>query len=353
VADRDEKIYPALPHKRQRAREQGEVARSRDLTAALTFAGAAIGAAAALPLIGEAALTVHQRAFGASGELGYALGAALEWPLLAVIAIGGGLSLIALGATAVQEGLAVVPTRLAPDFKRLNPAAYFGRIFSAGGLLELAKSALKIGLVTLLGWRLAKEALELSLRAGGVNQTLGVITETVRRLLGWSAAIALVAGAADYAYQRYQHEAEMRMTRQEFLDELKQEEGNPQIKRALRIAMRRKAKRVRGIHQAATATVVLTNPTHYAVALRYRRGFDQAPLVVAKGAGEQAHRVIAIARMAAVPIMPNPPLARALFRGVETGEFIPRHFYRAVAEVLTLIMRAEAKRRTEAAGGVS
>jgi flagellar biosynthetic protein FlhB len=91
--------------------------------------------------------------------------------------------------------------------------------------------------------------------------------------------------------------------------------------------------------------VVLTNPTHFAVALRYRRGFDQAPLVVAKGAGENAHRIVAIARMAAVPVLENKPLARALFKLVDAGEFIPRQFYRAIAEVLAAIMRAEAKRK--------
>src|SRR5579862_9648187 len=135
------------------------------------------------------------------------------------------------------------------------------------------------------------------------------------------------------------------MTRQEFLDQLKQDESTPKIKRAIRNARKKNFKRIRGIHQAAAATVVLTNPTHFAVALRYRRGFDQAPLVVAKGAGENAQRIIAIARLAAVPIMENKPLARALFKIVEVGEFIPRQFYRAIAEVLATIMRAELRHK--------
>lgn len=137
------------------------------------------------------------------------------------------------------------------------------------------------------------------------------------------------------------------MTRQEFFDQLKQDEGNPQVKRAIRRLRKKNFKRIRGIHQAATATVVLTNPTHYAVALRYRRGFDVAPLVVAKGAGENALRIISIARVAAVPVRENKPLARALFKVVEVGEHIPRQFYRAIAEVLATIMRAEADRKQE------
>ena len=138
------------------------------------------------------------------------------------------------------------------------------------------------------------------------------------------------------------------MTRQEFLDQLKQDEGNPAVKRAIRKAQRkRRSRRVTGIHQAATATVVLTNPTHFAVALRYRRGFDPAPLVVAKGAGDAALRIIEIARLAAVPVMENKPLARALFKAVEVGEQLPRQFYRAIAEVLATVMRAEARRAKE------
>jgi flagellar biosynthetic protein FlhB len=350
VADRDEKIFPALPHKRQRAREQGDVARSRDLTAALTFAGAVVAIAAGLPFLGRAALAAFGHALAVSGtnELGHAAGAALWWPMLAATGAAGLFALLALGGTAVQELIVLTPGRLAPDWTRLNPLNYFARAFSMAGLLELGKAGAKISLVALLGWRTARWALDSGTKIDSVNQGLAVMAAGVRRLLGWSAAIAVAAAAADYAHKRYEHEAELRMTRQEFLDQLKEEEGNPQIRRALRRAMRKSAKRIRGIHQAATASVVLTNPTHYAVALRYRRGFDVAPLVVAKGAGENAHRVIAIARMAAVPVMQNRPLARALFRGVEVGETIPRQFYRAVAEVLSMIMRAEAQRRAAA-----
>jgi flagellar biosynthesis protein FlhB len=350
MPNRDEKIFPALPQKRQRAREQGNIARSRDLTSALTFTGAIVAAAGALALLGTTAMAAFERALAlsGSGETGAAVGMALLRPLLIVTGFGGLLGLVALGGSALQGGIVLSPDRLAPDFTRLNPLAYFGRVFSAGGLLELSKALAKICLIALVGWQTARWALDAGFNSGSVNQGLAVMAAAVRRLLEWSAAIALVTAVADYAHKRYEHEAELRMTRQEFLDELKQEEGNPQVKRAIRRAMRKGAKRVRGIHQAATATVVLTNPTHYAVALRYRRGFDQAPLVVAKGAGESAHRVVAIARMAAVPIVENRLLARMLFRGVETGEHIPREFYRAVAEVLGMIMRADAQRRSSA-----
>ncbi|HLW72267.1 MAG TPA: EscU/YscU/HrcU family type III secretion system export apparatus switch protein [Candidatus Binataceae bacterium] len=346
MAERDEKIFPALPQKRQRAREQGNVARSRDLTGALVLAFAASAAAGALGLIGSTALRAFRQAFaaGTTGRLGDTTAAALLPPLMLVAAGTGLLAAVALLASAAQGGIVFAPARLAPDWKRLNPLSYFGRIFAVAGLIELGKAAAKIVLIALLGWETAYWALTAGFNSGSIDQSLGVMAAAVRRLLGWSAVIAVVTGAADYAHKRYEHETELRMTRQEFRDELKQEEGNPQVKRAIRRAMRMSAKRVRGIHQAATATVVLTNPTHYAVALRYRRGFDPAPQCVAKGAGERAHRLVAIARMAAVPIMPNPILARGLFRAVEVGDQIPRHFYRAVAEVLGMILRAEAAR---------
>jgi flagellar biosynthetic protein FlhB len=347
MADRDEKRFPALPQKRQRARAEGHVARSRDLSSAMVWALAVIMISAGAGTIGAAALRAFYQALGttASGELTHAATVALWQPLLMTI---GGATLAAAAATltcAMQGGIVFVLARLAPDWNRLNPFKYFSRVFSTAGLIELGKAAAKIGLIAIVGWETAFWALAAGLNSGSINQSLAVIASSIRRVLGWSALIAFIPAAADYAHKRYEYEAELRMTRQEFLDELKQEEGNPLVKRAIRRLMRKSAKRIRGIHQAATATVVLTNPTHYAVALRYRRGFDPAPQCVAKGAGDRAHRVVAIARLAAVPIVPNPLLARTLYRSVEVGDQIPRHFYRAVAEVLGMILRAEAARR--------
>ncbi|HVN28592.1 MAG TPA: EscU/YscU/HrcU family type III secretion system export apparatus switch protein, partial [Candidatus Binataceae bacterium] len=258
------------------------------------------------------------------------------------------LTILAAGAfigASAQGGIVFAPSKLAPDLSRLNPLNYFERIFSGAGLVELLKSAIKIVLIGFIAWNTAKWALDLAAGAHDVAEGLAALAAASRRMLYWSAVVALVAAGADYAHKRYEFEGELKMTRQEFLDQLKQEEGNPQIKRAIRNKRRKGYKRIRGIHQAATATVVLTNPTHFAVALRYRRGFDQAPLIVAKGAGENALRIISIARLAAVPIMENKPLARALYKLVEVGDYIPRQFYRAIAEVLATIMRAEQRRK--------
>ena len=285
-----------------------------------------------------------------SPDIGGAMSLAMAWPSVIALAFAGYLSLAAIVAAAVQGGIVFAPGKLAPDLARLNPAKYFGRLVTVPGLIELAKAALKIVVVAIVAWKCARSALEAASHARSAAAAMTVLAASVRRLLYWCAAIAVTVAAADYGHKLFEYEADLRMTRQEFLDELKQEEGNPLIKRAIRRRQRANFKRIRGIHQAATASVVLTNPTHYAVALRYRRGFDQAPLVVAKGAGDAAHRIVGIARMAGVTVMENKILARALFRAVEPGDLIPRQFYRAVAEVLAMIMRAQA--RTRAAAGV-
>jgi flagellar biosynthetic protein FlhB len=350
MADRDEKVFPALPQKRARAREQGQIARSRDLTSAISFVAAILFIAGATALVSRQMLGEFRQALAVTGspDLAAAMGRALGWPLLTAFAVSVVMVATATMAAAAQGGLVFTFAKLAPDLSRLNPIAYFGRIFSPAGLVELAKSSVKIILIALAAWKTARWGLGLAASAHDISEGLSALAAASRRILYFSATIALVAGAGDYAHKRYEHETEMRMTRQEFLDQLKSDEGNPLVKRAIRKAQRKRhSKRIAGIHQAATATVVLTNPTHFAVALRYRRGFDPAPLVVAKGAGEAALRIIEIARLAAVPVLENKPLARALFKAVEVGEQLPRQFYRAIAEVLATIMRAEARREKE------
>lgn len=343
MADRDEKIFPALPQRRKRAREQGDVARSRDLTGAISFLAAAIMIGAGSGFIGKAALAGFRSAMALSGpiEMRAAITRAFALPLILATAGAAVLAFAATAGAAAQGGLVLAFARLAPDLSRLNPIAYFGRVFSIAGLVELGKAAAKVIVIATAAWLIARWSLEAGYSARDIGAALGVASAAARRLFYASAVLALLVAGADYGHKLYEHETNLRMTRQEFLDELKQEEGNPHLKRAIRRAQRQVFKRVRGVHQAATATVVLTNPTHLAVALRYRRGFDQAPLVVAKGAGESAHRIVAIARLAAVPIQENRPLARALYKSVEVGSHIPRQFYRAIAEVLAAIMRAQ------------
>jgi len=303
--------------------------------------------AGATPLISRYLLGTFRQALAVTGspDLAAAMGRALTWPLAIAFILSAVLLTSAIIGAAAQGGFVFAFAKLSPDLTRLNPGTYFGRIFSSAGLVELGKAALKVVLISLVAWKTARWGLDLAAGAHDIPEGLAALALASRRILYVSVIIALIAAGADYAHKYYEFESDLRMTRQEFLEQLKQDEGHPIIKRAIRKLQRqRRLKRVAGIHQAATATVVLTNPTHYAVALRYRRGFDSAPLVVAKGAGENAQRIKEIARLAAVPIVENKPLARALFKVVEVGDQLPRQFYRAIAEVFATIMRAEARR---------
>ena len=348
MPEREEKIFPALPQKRQRAREEGHVARSRDLTSAISFIAAIMFLTGATPIVARYLLGAFRQALAITGspDLSVAMGRALMWPLLISLVLTAMLAAAAVAGAAAQGGFVFSFPKLAPDFTRLNPLTYFGRIFSSAGLVELGKAAIKVVLVILVAWKTARWGLDLAAGAHDIPAALSALALATHRILYISVIIALVAAAGDYVHKYHEYETELRMTRQEFLEQLKQDEGHPLIKRAIRKAQRQlRLKRVAGIHQAATATVVLTNPTHFAVALRYRRGFDPAPLVVAKGAGEQAQRIKEVARLAAVPVIENKPLARALFKSVEVGDQLPRQFYRAIAEVFATIMRAEARRK--------
>jgi len=346
MADNDEKTFPALPQRRKRAREQGQIARSNDLTAAVSFMVATLALTGFAARFGNWSVGAFSAAISAaarSGDLASGSMRPIAWLVIATGAVAFVLSFASVIGAAVQGGLVFAPVRLNPDLTRLNPFPYFGRVFSTPTLIELGKALAKILLVATAAWLTARHAFELYAAGGGIASGLAILQAAVGRLLGWSAVVGFVVAAADFAAKLHKHESDLKMTRQEFLDELKQDEGNPHVKRAIRKAQRKGWKKARGMHQAAAATVVLTNPTHIAVALRYRRGFDRAPLVVAKGAGEGAERIKTIARLAAVPVLENKSLARALFRVTEVGDHIPRPFYRAIAEVLTLVMRTQAK----------
>src|SRR5581483_4646203 len=248
---------------------------------------------------------------------------------------------------AVQGGFFFLPSRLLQTSERMSLASWRRRIFSRSALLETVKSAAKILVVAFLGVVAVREsAFGPWFRAGAVSAP-GEVFKALCRFLGLSAMIALLTGLCDYLFRLHEFESEIRMTRQEFMEEIKREEGNPAIKQAIRQARRRASfKRARGMHQAAAASVVITNPTHFAVAVRYRKGFDTVPVVVAKGAGDAALNIIQIARLAAVPVVENKPLARALFRIVEVGEAIPPQFYKAVALVLAELLKAASRHQS-------
>lgn len=345
AADRTER---ATPKRRGEARRKGQVVLSPELSpvvvlltalALATFGGPMLLARSRLVLRGWLAAVGPA---GAGSELldavapllarsGSELGSVLL-PFFVAVALVGGATVVA------QVGWSLNPDLLAPDPNRLSPGNGISRIFSSGGAVNLVKSVLKIVVVLLIAYRVLKDIGPGTLGATAMSpEDILAFTGVGLRRLFLVMALALAAlGAADYVFQRWRYEQSLKMSRHEVKEDAKEAEGNPQVKGRFRRAHREIAKR-RMLSEVKRADVVLTNPTHYAVALRYRAEEGGAPVVLAKGAGELAQKIKEAARAAGVPIVERRALARALYRAVEIGAEIPPALYRAVAEILAYI----------------
>lgn len=340
------------PRRREKAREEGQVARSAEVSAAAvllaTIGALSLGGGDALGGLGEVMrrglarltasdLTPAEAAF-LLREATHAIVAAAT-PLVLAMALAGTASNVA------QVGFGLRPKRLVPDASRLSPANELRRIFSRRGLVELAKNVAKIVLVSWVAWQAVVAAGE-SLPALGLASPRDILRVGSADVLHMLQAVGVTLGvvaAADYLWQRRAFEQELRMTRQEVKEELRQSEGDPKLRQRMRRAYRQLSGN-RMLSEVAHADVVVTNPVHFAVALRYRAGESSAPRVVAKGADEVAERIKQIARANGVPIVERRTLARALFRSCKVGSEIPATLYRAVAEVLAYIYGLGARR---------
>jgi flagellar biosynthetic protein FlhB len=242
----------------------------------------------------------------------------------------------------VQAGGVIFATEaVAFNWEKLSPFEGWQRIVSAGGLVRALAALLKTGVIVLLSlWIVWGRGPEIgSLASGELARSVGIGWDiTVRLLLGAAAALILI-GLADYGFQFWRHERSLMMTREEVREEHKTDEGDPQIRGRRRALMRHLVSRRRMLEEVPKATVVVTNPTHLAVALRYERGVMNAPQVVAQGAGFIAEQIRERAARHAVPILERPALAQALYRAVKVGDEIPVALYYAVSEVLAYIYR--------------
>jgi flagellar biosynthetic protein FlhB len=242
------------------------------------------------------------------------------------------------------RGLKISGHPLMPKFNKLNPIKGFSRIFSKNSVMELFKSLFKITIVTLISYFTIKGRWdEIPLLMGfGVGKTLefmgNVAIEIMFKVLLFMIFLALV----DYAFQRFTYLENLKMTKEEIKDERKETEGNPQIKQRIRTVQAEMAKR-RMMSSVPEADVVVTNPTHLAIAIKYDREKFSAPIVVAKGAGPIAQKIRDVASDNQVPIVENKPLARVLHKTVEIGQQIPDSLYKAVAEILAYVYRLKGK----------
>lgn len=239
---------------------------------------------------------------------------------------------------ALQTRFLFAPKALKPDLNRINPIEGFKRLFSLRSLVELLKSVLKVAIVGIVVYQVLKNRWDemILLTEMNVNDAFANFWDIASEITLKSGMVLLALAVFDYFYQRWEFEKSIRMTKQEVKDELKEVEGNPEIKRRQRQMMYDILRR-RMMEEVPKADVVITNPTHFAVALKYDPDTMNAPVVVAKGVDHLALKIIEIAKENDVPVLRNPSLARALYYKTEIGEEIPVEFYRIVAEVLVYV----------------
>ena len=345
-----DKTQKATPHRRKKAREQGQISRSREFGNVLALVGAAATLTALCSdLVSRWAAFYHglliaacEGDIGANGPIWFWSAAeVLRWivPVLLVA------MLLSVGASLAQGGLNFAPAALTPKFERLSPGNRLGQIFSFITLGNLLKSLLPFLAIGLFGFGAIRSHWnELAQASGEDLRTLVMAVGEILRSVLWKAVLVLTAWAGvDYVLTWRQSESKLRMSHDEVKREHKENEGNPFTKGQVRRRQRAMRKR-RPLEAAATATMVLTNPTHFAVALRYEPSM-RAPEVVAKGRDLLAQRIKAIAQEHGVPIMENKILARTLYSTVEVGQAIPSDLYQAVAEILVAVFRAQAELR--------
>ena len=342
-----EKTEPATPKKLEKAREDGQVARSPELTTFILLLVAAGGVwFMGSSLMGQL-LAVMRNGLRLEREL--AFDSQLMLPRLAQQVFDASLALLplflfltvaALAAPMLMSGWLFSAKALQPDFKRINPMSGLGRMFSKRSLVELIKAlskALVIGGVgTLILWHSRDAVLSL------VSQSVEIGITSMGHLLGLSffiiAGSMLLIVLIDVPFQIWDHAEQLKMTKEEVRKEMKETEGDPYVKARIR-SLQREAARKRMMAEIPKADVIITNPTHYAVALRYQDAAMRAPKVVAKGSHLLAGRIRELAQQHQIPILESPRLARALYHHTELGDEIPETLYTAVAEVLAYVFQ--------------
>lgn len=244
----------------------------------------------------------------------------------------------------IQTGFFFSGESLKPKFSKLNPINGFKNMFSLKSLVNLAKSIVVISVMVAIGYSFMNKNFAGIIKSGDIYTPylFDTIVDLIKNILGTIAMVVVVIAILDYAYQKYSHNKELKMTKQEVKEEYKQMEGDPHIKGKIKQKQRQMANQ-RMMQAVPSATVIVTNPTHISIAIRYEQGVDKTPVVVAKGADQVAFKIREIAKSHDVPIIENVPLARLIYREVEIDQEIPEEMYKAVAEVLVAVYKIKNK----------
>lgn len=342
------KTEQATPRHRNKARERGQVTRSRELTSAVAM----FAVAGMLSLTAEQAAhhwtdffrnaldAANTNAFEAGGPLLFwTCAETLRWivPILASALA------ISLAVGYAQGGFVFAPEALEIKPERLSPSAKLKTLFSPTGLSTVLKSLVPFAAIAWVGYACVSSHWGEILSSSYVDPR-GFVTLVggMLKQVCWKSGLILLGWAGfDYFFLWLKGEGDLKMSRQEIKEEMKQSDGNPQNKARIR-RLQRQSRRKQMIKAAETATVVITNPTHYAVALRYEMNMP-APIVVAKGMNLLAQKIKEIAWDRSIPVMENRPLAQALYKGADVGDAIPSALYHAVAEILVMVYKAQAE----------
>ncbi len=346
--DPDSKTEEATPRKLADARQKGDVAKSPDVASALSLMGAVAVilmsggwfatsiAEQLLPFIAEP----HAMMGGLDAGAGLEIGTHALWaiaPFLAAVMaatiLGGA------GGNLAQSGLLFTGEKLKPDWTKVDPLKGFKRIFGPDGLFQFIKTFLKLIAVGVICWLVLKphvRELE-NMAAMSPAMILPFARDLAIALMTSTLVFLGFTAGADYIWQRYRFSERMKMTKEETKEDYKQSEGDPHVKAKLK-QIRAQRSRQRMMQNVPGATVIVTNPTHYSVALRYESG-DPAPVCVAKGVDALALRIREVAREHKVPIVENVPLARALYAAVDVDDTIPREHFEAAARVIGFVMQ--------------
>jgi flagellar biosynthetic protein FlhB len=343
-----ERTEKATPKRREDARKKGQIARGPELPAALGFIAVLFTINTLKQNISqEIGHYIEKTALKVAMPQAFALGdvqdfftEAVKVLMLIVVPI----MTVALGAglagNFAQGGFSFSTEALTPKADKFNPVNNIKKVFGLDAVVNILKSSLKLLIIGGITYGVLYPAIESAPKL--IHAPLPIVItsfgETIYSLALRCGLVLLVFAGADYGYSWYKNEKSLRMTKQEIRDEYKEQEGDPMVKQQRRRAARALLQK-RSLGEVPSATVVITNPTHISIALRYDREKDAAPIVVAKGADNMAAKIREIAKENNIPLVENKPLARALYKVVEPNQIIPIEFFGAVAEILAFVFR--------------
>lgn len=347
--ENDDKPFEASEQKLRKAREKGDIPRSAELNVAAMYLGAWLAFAVAAGFAVKAWLSMATRALGAegwtpgtTGALAISLGQYAGWAVLVLVTVP---LLVIVVALVASRGLVFAPQKLAFDLNRVNPMKTAAQKFGKSGLVNFGISLGKVTLVCTGGWFMFRGLLgHLAASPLSGDRWIGDLGVLLGRVLALALAISVLFAGLDMGWQWFDHRRKNRMTRKEMEDEYKDSEGDPHFKavrrqRAVDIATKQM------LADVAKADVVIVNPTHYAVALEWKRGSGRAPVCLAKGTDEVAARIRERAKEHRVPIFSDPPSARAIHATVEIGQEIRREQFAAVAAAIRFAEKMREKAR--------